>query len=718
MRGVPRCENGGWRKLFAKLLEGQMPSECNTCVQLFERSNFDMEAFQKVLEPANRSTMTEPKAAFVNVDDDDEVMEWFSDEELDQHLEECQISGDISVLDLVKADPNMLLLRPNTHKRLYPVECKLCYRKSAKQHSIFDLHTLTKCKYYHQHVNGVTHRANLRRWKCQQESQQARAEKDEKNAATGSGALSSHECQGLRVPNCGGKLETVVEEFIIWASYTSFGQGPLGEEAHAKVGKRHRYTHNIGKDEYVIVHHACEKEGALPSLEHDGRFICGKCLSLRNSRPIIRMIGRFSMKYMAARLLSFRLFQPQQIDEFVEKMMESPLKGLGFSQHINAMIDSPVLELQRYVRTQFMCLSPDKWGVALKDMIASIVTPCLVAHDIAQKMDSRSLNTIQDLNLKLGCAVAAGHLNEHPLVQGILVATVEMAKRRSHGVHSMRKLMLSELEMQCMAEAGVALAAAAANSHLVKQFGLAFAMPRVPLHNLHAYGLPEPYLALSEKQLLKTNWWMASNLLVSKQVKDGAPHPNMRRLSFAFDRTYILKGIDVVSLRRGRGFVGEAFNVENWLAGDSGSGFIMSEDTSFDATSITYANEICEFLVWDGSLSKLPRFPVCSIPTSYKIDAFQMAMVVGEVLEAGHHLVQTVIFDNATSHNVVKAFLTGKRVKLTQEKLEQIPFFNKITYEDFPSSALPVWPFRRPKIGKDTVPLGLSLWVHAGRAGC
>ena len=45
-----------------------------------------------------------------------------------------------------------------------------------------------------------------------------------------------------------------------------------------------------------------------------------------------------------------------------------------------------------------------------------------------------------------------------------------------------------------MAEAGVSLSMAANNMALVREFGLQFAVPRLPLANLHSFNIPEPYL--------------------------------------------------------------------------------------------------------------------------------------------------------------------------------------------------------------------------------
>ena len=155
----------------------------------------------------------------------------------------------------------------------------------------------------------------------------------------------------------------------------------------------------------------------------------------------------------------------------------------------------------------------------MQDLISSLVDPALVvptdkcwnstvvhsAHVIADRLRCNSLSTLQDLNLKLACRVASGCLDQHPIVQGILISAVEQERRQQRGVTNMKGLKLSELELSKMSEAGVALSCAASNKRLLQQFGLQFTVPRLPLSNLHAFGLAEPFLALRDPTTLATN---------------------------------------------------------------------------------------------------------------------------------------------------------------------------------------------------------------------
>ena len=186
---------------------------------------------------------------------------------------------------------------------------------------------------------------------------------------------------------------------------------------------------------------------------------------------------------------------------------------------VNGVVTGTLDKLQSFVRAQFMCLSKSHWTPPMQDLVSSLVEPALVvptnkcwnttvvhsAHVIAERLRSNSLTTVQDLNLKLACKVASGCLDQHPIVQGILCAAVEQASRQERGITSMKGLKLSDLELSRMSEAGVALSCAASNRRLLQEFGLQFTVPRLPLSNLHGFGLAEPFIALRDPAALANN---------------------------------------------------------------------------------------------------------------------------------------------------------------------------------------------------------------------
>ena len=206
-------------------------------------------------------------------------------------------------------------------------------------------------------------------------------------------------------------------------------------------------------------------------------------------------------------LLAARLFQPDQVHGLMEEFRSSALCKFGHHEQIHAVCEADVSNLQRYVRTQFLCIPKNKWPKPLQFFIETAVMPCLQvpaglwnaqivvnAGTIAEKLKSRQLSSLEDVNLKLACHVASGTLDQHPVIQGILVAAVEQAQRAKRGTSGMKHLCCSEVELELMAEAGTSLALAANNLALVREFGLAFAVPKLPLANLHGQNLPVPGL--------------------------------------------------------------------------------------------------------------------------------------------------------------------------------------------------------------------------------
>ena len=112
----------------------------------------------------------------------------------------------------------------------------------------------------------------------------------------------------------------------------------------------------------------------------------------------------------------------------------------------------------------------------------------------------------------------------------------------------MRQLRVSDVEKALMTEAGVCISLAANNMHLLQQFGLAWTAPKTPISNLHGHNLPDPYLALACPNVMQRNSLILDSLLPPRNA--GAT----RRLTLAFDKTYLLKGLDIMELRQGRGY--------------------------------------------------------------------------------------------------------------------------------------------------------------------
>ena len=134
-------------------------------------------------------------------------------------------------------------------------------------------------------------------------------------------------------------------------------------------------------------------------------------------------------------------------------------------------------------------------------------------------------------------------------------------------------------------------------------------------------------------------------------------------------------------------------------AGES-EGQVEDEEEDADVADITHAREMLEFLVFDpaSALSPLPRFSLCALPTSFKCDATDMLLYLGQVLEDGGEHVRTIVCDNAGSHRHIKQFMLGINTGLAPGVVQSLPFWKKLTYKSLPETRLPRLPWKAPLV--------------------
>jgi len=119
--------------------------------------------------------------------------------------------------------------------------------------------------------------------------------------------------------------------------------------------------------------------------------------------------------------LSAKLFQTDETQSVVDEIRASPVCKYGFGDEAEGIIAADTNRLQRFVKTQFLCIPARHRSCQLQDFISGKVFPCVQvatsgwsgtvvtqAHDIAHKLRSGNLSSLEDLNMKMGCAVAAG----------------------------------------------------------------------------------------------------------------------------------------------------------------------------------------------------------------------------------------------------------------------------------------------------------------------
>jgi len=181
----------------------------------------------------------------------------------------------------------------------------------------------------------------------------------------------------------------------------------------------------------------------------------------------------------------------------------------------------------------------------------------------------------------------------------------------------------------------------------------------------------------------------------------------------AFDKTYLLKQLNVVRTRMGKGLVGTAWRELGQgtkeaaaacflqlpdASQNSESGQTESQDQNLlqklDLANVDFAEEMMVALQWDPStkIKGLPRFPVLELPMSYQCGMEEMLSIIGRCMEHSGFAVRSLVFDGHASHRLIKECLLGHRVSSAN-----IPFFGALEFEPLPVCTLMSFNFSVPK---------------------
>lgn len=117
------------------------------------------------------------------------------------------------------------------------------------------------------------------------------------------------------------------------------------------------------------------------------------------------------------------------------------------------------------------------------------------ALEFAAALRSRKFADVPDSRLKLASEIACGSLERHPIIQSLLISTIELCRRKDKGLTTMRSVQYSDQELQLVSDAGAALACLGLNKAALSLFALSH--KNEALKNCCALGLPHPPLALS-----------------------------------------------------------------------------------------------------------------------------------------------------------------------------------------------------------------------------
>ena len=642
------------------------------------------------------------------------------------HQKQNPDQGNTTVQEWIQAHPKVVAqLPPGTEKRVFPAQCLVCSR-FYRRRVVFDLVKLKKMQYLNQHVDGPRHRKaelNLQGFNARSRDTpksdilpvmngsddqfDSHPPPDPPGDDDGDGDFGDGpdkpnkngkrmvDCQGFTFddfPNC--RLSQLRSEFAWYFDHAAFENASTLGKAARELS--HRYVHQKGRadenSKLIIFHHSCKKTVQLEFFHASGEDgqdltgwdqvipkVCSSCTSIASDKTIIRNVCRFWAKYLAALLLKAKLFQKEAVKNIEDHLNDSTIVSLcSWMQHEAKVIcDFSVPQLQKYVRAGFLSVPPSKMPPALKFLVGSLVMPSLHvslhacadnatkhAKLVALHMTECEMDKVSDLDLKLGCLVASGGLRAHPMLHGILVMVAEKLRRAENGVYTMKGLNLTDEARAIVSESAMSLAVAAGNKQLLRAFGMLSQKPRVDLSQLIPNGLPDPFCALANLQVMRDSAMILDNMYPKRSE---CP---VRRFICAFDKTYLLKCVSVLKHSFGRGLVGTAWrmraDLENpptqsernaalkgclvTLTDEAGNPIDRREpvvapttdssDRPDDAllcdnySTIDHAREMLVCLLWDPAsrAQGMPRFPLLELPTGTDACSVEMLQIIGEMM--------------------------------------------------------------------------------------
>ena len=112
------------------------------------------------------------------------------------------------------------------------------------------------------------------------------------------------------------------------------------------------------------------------------------------------------------------------------------------------------------------------------------------------------------MDVKLAAAAISGRLQNHPLIQGLLLQVARMLEKQERGIFTMsgRRSQHTDLERDLVQDAGIQLAVAAGNNALARQFGLSSRSHVISMEVLEKNSLPVPPLSVCFPDTLRQNW--------------------------------------------------------------------------------------------------------------------------------------------------------------------------------------------------------------------
>ena len=509
MKKVNKCSDGGIAKFRRIVLEGNQPS-CKACQALLEMTSFKQTELNQCVQDAlngdagdaSKESPEKSKKKKTKKSKCGKRRAWRKKKARD--VSSCESERhDVEADALALAatfQPDIILLPRGTNKKLVPYQCLLCKSRAQPEGKIGECSQLkpTQIKFYlTKHVNSNMHQANLAR----REREVAAESRKQKVAC---------EAISMGSPVEGSALHLHKTEFDLWMSY-----------ANLEATATHIYTKDADSN-WIIRSSHCEQEvlvAAEASADSQERPCCKTCLKLCEGKGIVRAALRFAKKFWASQLLHARVFADEEtISKCKKQVMETTLFKRGDST-LTQLLDMNLASLQEWVRKSWLC--EHSTSDTLKLYVETVVRPALRVNvsqvspglqdlvcRIGMHMASGKASQHELAELKLASSALHGSLRDHPIIMGLALQCRRQLDKKQRGVTTMcgrRDRHETAVEEDLIRDAGLQLAIHAANTALIREFGLNSRDCRVRLPDLEMNNLPQPALALLWPDVMEQN---------------------------------------------------------------------------------------------------------------------------------------------------------------------------------------------------------------------
>ena len=339
------CELDGWKNFKSAILQGDV-SKCSLCDKLLFEKGITLEDIAGVLEKGEEGLA----AAGMNPADkgsDDggkDDGEAGGDDEPDV-LQQC--------IDYMKGIPSIELIV--TPEKTLKYRCLVCLTRRQKNGKINKLgkpHLKTVKDFMTQHLQTPTHITKLAEYEKRQ----------------GKLADPSIACPGFLVSDPDGQtvLNWHQEEFRLWTTHQNCDSKNWA----------HDYSCSFSEGNWYVKHKKCP--GQFQPTK--GQKCCDNCFSLSSGKHVARRVARFALKYYGAQLLAKRLFHSDaKAKEFLEERAKSAFTK-RHEQLWDKLVKSSNLELQAWLRNQWVFLPVEDKSQTAMDFIQMVVEPLLSVH--------------------------------------------------------------------------------------------------------------------------------------------------------------------------------------------------------------------------------------------------------------------------------------------------------------------------------------------------